>query len=313
MSFVSYTIIYRIFWFFHKAGVAGLACKQVIYNVLPEEVLRYGEEHSFPIFLIEEGSWFENIIFEIMTAVEQDDARYLSEDLLRNMVHGTAAAGDIDTARRGISLLLRRSVSALYLKSPELDIARIYRAYYMSKHLKKKALVIRYDGGLFLLITSDRSTEEAHRVVLQEALEQLRIPSEASHTLLSQVHPAGNLDVAIRQAWYGRMAGFVRGEGLSRYEELGAYAALMPLAGTTELREYAARCREQLDGYQETISAYVKGGGDILTAAAALHCHANTVRYRLARMKELLGSPDRTDHELFRDLAVAYMVWMMEE
>jgi hypothetical protein len=64
----------------------------VIYNVLPEEVLRYGEEHSFPIFLIEEGSWFENIIFEIMTAVEQDDARYLSEDLLRNMVHGTAAA-----------------------------------------------------------------------------------------------------------------------------------------------------------------------------------------------------------------------------
>ncbi len=30
-------------------------------------------------------------------------------------------------------------------------------------------------------------------------------------------------------------------------------------------------------------------------------------------MKELLGSPDRTDHELFRDLAVAYMVWMMEE
>ncbi|MBQ1471760.1 MAG: helix-turn-helix domain-containing protein, partial [Eubacterium sp.] len=53
-------------------------------------------------------------------------------------------------------------------------------------------------------------------------------------------------------------------------------------------------------------------GGDILTAAA-LHCHANTVRYRLARMKELLGSPDRTDHELFRDLAVAYMVWMMEE
>ena len=145
MSFVSYTIIYRIFWFFHKAGVAGLACKQVIYNVLPEEVLRYGEEHSFPIFLIEEGSWFENIIFEIMTAVEQDEARYLSEDLLRNMVHGTAAAGDIDTA------------------------------------------------------------------------------------------------------------------------------------------------------------------------AAALHCHANTVRYRLARMKELLGSPDRTDHELFRDLAVAYMVWMMEE
>ena len=40
---------------------------------------------------------------------------------------------------------------------------------------------------------------------------------------------------------------------------------------------------------RETALAYVRHGGNAVEMAAALHLHPQTVRYRVARLRELLG------------------------
>jgi DNA-binding PucR family transcriptional regulator len=40
---------------------------------------------------------------------------------------------------------------------------------------------------------------------------------------------------------------------------------------------------------RETALAYVRHGGNSVAMAAALHVHPQTARYRVARLRELLG------------------------
>ncbi|MDD6881494.1 MAG: PucR family transcriptional regulator ligand-binding domain-containing protein [Firmicutes bacterium] len=140
--------------FLKKSGVGAFAYKQILFETLPEDVIAYADKNDFPIFSFRDGAWFENIIFEVMAAVEKDDARYLSEAHIEKMIKGEATQEEVDNIRRGVSLLIDRAVSAGYVKMPELDANRVLRSFYMSKNLKEKVLVSKYEEGIFVLITT---------------------------------------------------------------------------------------------------------------------------------------------------------------
>lgn len=302
------SIILPAIQFLHKSGVSAFAYKQVIFEELPPEVLIFAEKENFPIFAYKTGTWFENIIFDVLDAVERDDARYLSKKLISQMIHGTVSQSEIDCACRGISLFLNKTVSAAYIKTPDLDPTRIFRAYYMSKNLRDKVLVSKYEEGIFVLITTSTCTEESHRLILDEACQILSIPFSSADIMLSRIHPAKKLNKAYQEAYYGWAANLLSIRKTTSYESLGVYTAIMPLADSSELISFAKNYMQKLKGFEDTITAYINNGGDIVAASVDLCCHANTVRYRLGKMKELVGAKDETDHELFRDLSIAYVV-----
>ncbi len=291
-----------------ESGVSAFAYKKVLFQTLPQEAISYAEENDFPIFSYQDGTWFENIIFDVMTAVERDDARYLSETHIEKMIQAAASQEEIDNIRRGISLLLDKSISAAYIKTPQLDAVRVFRAYYLSKNLREKLLAAKYEDGIFILITTSKWNETSHRIILDEACQALSLPVSAPDLALSRLHPAQELDKAFREAYYAWTAGLVSHRKISSYEAMGAYSAILPLAGTPELKSYANSYLDKLSGYADTIKAYIHNGGDVVATSLDLHCHANTVRYRLNKMKTLADAPNETDHELFRDLSIAYLV-----
>lgn len=292
----------------NESGVSAFAFKSVFFDNLPEEVIAYANENSFPIFSYKDGTWFENIIFQVMSAVEKDDARYLSEVHIEKMIKNTITQSEIDNIRRGISLLLSKTVSAVYIKSSDLDASGVFRAYYMSKSLRDKILVAKYNDGVFVLITTSTWNEKTHRVILDEACQLLSLPVNAESLVLSGMYPATELHKAFREAYYGWAAGLLSLRKVTSYENLGVYSALLPLSSSSELKTYAQSYLSRLKGYEETIEAYINNGGDIIATSINLNCHANTIRYRLSKMKELAGAEDETDHELFRDLSIAYAV-----
>jgi len=54
-------------------GVSCFAYKTVLMDALPDEVIEYSNAHDFPIFSFGTDTYFENIIYEIMDAVQADD------------------------------------------------------------------------------------------------------------------------------------------------------------------------------------------------------------------------------------------------
>lgn len=294
--------------FLKKSGVGAFAYKQILFEALPKEVIEYADKNDFPIFSFKEGAWFENIIFEVMAAVEKDDARYLSEAHIEKMIKGEATQEEVDNIRRGVSLLIDRAVSAGYIKMPELDANRVLRSFYISKNLKEKVLVSKYEEGVFILITTSNWKEESHRIILEEVCQSLSLPVKAKNIILSRMHSATELDKAFREGYFAWIAGLIDLRKVSNFEDLGVYSAALLLANTPELKGFSKGYMAKLKGYEETVSSYIRNGGDVVATSVDMGCHSNTIRYRLNKMKEQVNAPNETDHELFRDLSIAYMV-----
>jgi PucR-like helix-turn-helix protein len=89
--------------------------------------------------------------------------------------------------------------------------------------------------------------------------------------------------------------GRVEGRGLVRADD--HLADLLLIAGGALTTRIAERRLSAFDGLtersgermRETALAYVRHGGNAVAMAAELHVHAQTARYRIARLRELLG------------------------
>jgi DNA-binding PucR family transcriptional regulator len=68
--------------------------------------------------------------------------------------------------------------------------------------------------------------------------------------------------------------------------EGSALAGRIAIKRLTSFEALTDKARERM---QETALAYVRHRGNSVEMAAALHLHPQTVRYRIARLRELLG------------------------
>jgi hypothetical protein len=90
-------------------------------------------------------------------------------------------------------------------------------------------------------------------------------------------------------------AGAISPDGLVRAED--HLAGLLLFEGSALVSRIAERRLAPLDSLTvkarermcETVLAYVRHGGNSVEMAGALHLHPQTVRYRIARLRELLG------------------------
>jgi hypothetical protein len=79
--------------------------------------------------------------------------------------------------------------------------------------------------------------------------------------------------------------------------------AVEPVAADGPLALLRQVDEERGADYVETLRAYLEHFGDIVAAADALRVHANTLRYRLRKMREIAGI-DLTDHDQRLGLAI---------
>ena len=294
----------------HEIGMACVAFKRIIYAELPADVIAFADKNDFPVFTIENDLWFENIIFDIMYAVQFDDKVYLSEEKIDSMLSGTMNRSELDIILKGVSLKLRPYVSVVFVSGDPLDADRILRSFYLLKGFHSKGLMVRYGDGLFLIITSGRRDHKGHDLIRREAFESLGIPGNVPAGM-SDVHRNTSLDRAFRESRQCWLASAVTGRSIDRFGNSGICRVLLPAVHSEEAPAFA---KDILDAFadnrdlQETAVEYVASGGDIAKAGAALHCHRNTIRYRLGRIRELTGLQNVTDSELYLQLKTALII-----
>ena len=148
-------------------------------------------------------------------------------------------------------------------------------------------------SGLAILSTDSDAAESS----LREWLASCRL----LHPRLSNSIPAASdVPLALRQAqWTTRVAQETAREVLS-FDQLGFDRLLFPSADAPDLDVsgplHKLRAEATALGFdpRETLEAFLDAGGNIRDAARDLHVHANTLRYRLARLEKSVISTSVT-------------------
>lgn len=305
----------------YEMGTAAFAYKDIIYGQLPQEVIKFSNEKGYPIFTFGQNVYFENIIYEVMDAVQQEDTLILAEQNILKMIERQLPKEEISQISKSISLFFKEYAMAVYIKPPKdgekLDIRRILRSFYLNKSLKNKCMLCRYRKGLFMILTSDFAEAEKFEVILKEALESLSLEAQKLFVCRSKVHrPYEELDRCLRESWHTYAASVIDGRDYKRYEKIGTFRYLVPLAGSYAMGQFAEEMLAPLldkEEFLNTCLTFVHNKGDLGATAAACACHPNTIRYRLSKIRELTGLIGETEAEFYAELSAAVRIYRLRK
>jgi len=167
-----------------------------------------------------------------------------------------------------------------------------------------------------IVASSEAGADLSLRVLLTDFVQRLGNGAEAQVVLGVGGHAAGARDlphsrqqadaavrVARRSPRHGRVVSIDDVAPQALLVRVSDALAAEPAAagGPLALLRQADEARGA--DYVETLRAYLEHFGDIAAAADALRVHANTLRYRLRKMREIAGI-DLTDHDQRLGLAI---------
>ena len=314
----------------YASGVSGFAYKTVIYSNLPEEVNDFSEEHNFPIFCFGKDTYFENIIFEVMNAVQSDDTNLLTESTIKKMIENDLSKSQVYFLSKNVSLKFKEYAMGVYIKDSSddfcADIDRHLKNFYLNRNLNDKALICKYEDGIFAVLTACQPKHDSFSLILDDLLTFLNPSGNTEATYgskpgfkvsCSNIHmPHENLDLCFRESYFTYLASSAESRDFHCYSSIGTYQFLIPQRDTDVMQAYIENIigplKERPD-YFETVHRLVLCGCDTSLTADFFGCHQNTIRYRLGKIKALLHLESETEQDFYAVLAAAMRLYLIKE
>ncbi len=301
-------------------GAAGIGCKTILYPKLPAEVIAYAEKHNFPIFTFGKDTYYENIVYEISDAIQTDDRNLLTDENIDAMILGALSKNKVYTIAKNLRISFKRNCRAYFIAGDSEtfgeNVPRYCSSFYLNRNIGNKGILTPYRGGMFMILTSPKDGEKAFEIMASDILSYLNIPEPFS-CCASRVHrPFESLDKCFRESYNTYLASLAQERNYESFDDIGVYEILVSDRNSAQMEEYMLRYLSPImdkPDYMEAAFTLVKCGGDIAKAAASYGCHQNTIRYKIARMRELTGTCGESEQEFYMNLSLAVRIYRLRQ
>lgn len=295
-------------------GVSGLAIKNIYYDTLPKEVVNLSNEMGFPIFIFDNSAYFEDIITEVMDRIRLVNHYELIEAKLEILLSKPLDRSTVKELAVELNPRFKEQCYALFVtKRHYFSVTDLNQTIQMIKShpmFEKESMVVRFRNGILIIFSEDQMAYESH---LMKNVTRYELENDQYLIGVSTLYPQiSDLDRVIQESLMAHKVALIEGKTLVQFDETGVYRLLLPFHDDYWMRRYHQTIIMPLKQYDqsyqsglfETAMTYVNAAGDIKKTAQDLFIHANTVRYRLSKIKELL-SLDAAEGELFTQLNLA--------
>ena len=308
-----------------EMGIACLCYKPIFYKELPREVIEYSEEHDFPIFVITDDAFFEDIVLAVKKEAGLDMTETEIEEAFERILKGQISENEMERLRHMVLPADGKYVQAALFESggePGLydrdHMVRYIRRLSLEPKYSERVSLTRFRKGGLMLMTRESADGPDLDVLMKDAAIACGIPLEKAVIGLSEVLDKRDFTEAVYEAFWTLQAAKINGEDLEKYRDMGVYRLLAPEMGSGKLirsaKDFLRPLVEEADETSdllETAREYVLSNCDLNEAAGRLYCHKNTVRYRVRKIHEMTAS--QLSEEDFREsLVLAVRVLLLE-
>lgn len=280
-------------------GVAGLLIKTAYFKTLPQAILAMANRLGTPLLLFDD-TYIEEVILEVTELIRGSRHFAGHEREIDALMGGGLSAGQVRDLVRRIDPIGARAYG-VYALSPRGHLSsledRLYDALYGEEGMSNRFLCLAWRRMLLVLCRLAPGEEHGE---LSALLMQAQVDEAQLLIGESFAGDAPSLGMALCEAVYAAKAARFTNAPRMTARELGLYAYLLPMSESAFIREQCAEGLRLLHAYDEqshasltqTAQAYVENGMEIAATARALYQHPNTVRYRLSKIRALLGAGD---------------------
>ena len=303
--------------------VAGLVLNVGPYiPATPPEVIELAEQLGFPLFELPWEVKLVEVTKEICNHIMSQQVEEKSiQDILESILYGDCSQPDLLTSRAALYdydlakphrvLFVRYGGSLPTVKAnlaieqkvleDKLQLQQIVNDTF--RRVGKKVLSTARSDRLALLLPSDGSMQEAHKVdtiaqnILQASQEKLK-PMQLHIGWGSPFDQLPSAKKSLEQAELALKVAMASGKKrYFGYESLGFYKVLFNVSNRKELESYRSEVLGPLNEYDKrhggellpTLAAFLEDTENLLIVADKLHIHRNTLRYRLQKVEEITG------------------------
>ncbi|TKI52978.1 PucR family transcriptional regulator [Lysinibacillus mangiferihumi] len=297
---------------------SALAYKPVIYNELPEEVLALANAHHFPILRFGGDEFFEKIILETMAYAKTQDYTFFLETIMKRLINEDVSAEQITSFLQQLNKPFEKYVFVANFQMQAVSNAQWMQSFLQLEPLLKTGVICKYKNSLFILMTN-LSQHFQFEKFLNEWLTIYDISTDKLTVGYSQVHSTQTaLHLAVREAFAARLMAEIDMTPTCHYTQLGSDSLLIelhrkdPQFAMHYVKNYLGPLLdEKVDtDFINTAITYIAKKGNIKEVAVAHFCHPNTIRYRMAKIRQLVAPLDN-DYVFYERLSAAVKLYLL--
>lgn len=298
-----------------QSGVSGLAVKNIYFDRLPDEVIEYADYCDFPIFIFDNSVFFEDIITDIRDVLRDLEKGTELEYQLNSMLESNASGEDITALFHKTIGFSRSPFLVIYFRertgAANSDLLAVLERFRSIGSGTIKGL-FRFNRGLLMVYEAGSCNEALYKADLT----YLGINTENYHIGRSAISDhESSYKTAVQQAIWASRAACAEGLVEMRYPEIGLYKLIIPFFQNNLYEEFLKQTLQPIIDYDhkhgtglfETAKLYISNGGDVFKTAHELFQHSNTIRYRINKIRSLLGL-EASEVAFHEQLSVAFRI-----
>jgi len=302
-------------------NVSAIAYKTAIFDKLPEDVIEFADRENLPILEFGGDEFFERVIFDIMSAINREEAVSRNTSDLRRLIDGDMPRKQVRMLVYDINPDFRKYAVAVNVRDLRRDITKDRIFAEVSPRLREKTSVIKYEDTYMLILTQDEDDSNKFDALLADMYAAYDIIGDSTVVGISRIRPCrDNLDILVREAIWSRIVAEISEEKEKRFKNIGMYQFIAPNIENEAIAEFTDRRmqiifdldKEAGDEFFGTAVAYVKAGGDVGRTSELTYCHKNTVRYRLRKIQEKFEL-EYSDKEFYQELSFAVKAFLFRK
>lgn len=312
--------IYSSFSKLIDIGVSAIAIKTIFFQELPQSVIDLADEREVPILFFS-SIYIEDVILNITDYLRSSTNYNYYESLIDSVLHKSEDTTSLNELMSDIVSEQYQQLSCMYISyKGSID------NFSMQRNLNKMQLhknnlsysndifFFKYKKGiLFLYLYKDSFSSIIIRQNWEKLLLDLSIEKHRFFIGISdQLLPSRKINIAIQRSLYANQSAISKGNEIVLYNELYLDNLILPLTENSYVREYLGDLLHLLKGHpssqtsnlSETLNAYVACNYRIDKTAQMLYQHPNTIRYRINKIKSMIGIPNDIEFQMIALLMV---------
>jgi len=295
---------------------SGMCIIRRYYESLPEDIANLANELNFPIIMVNRNTAYADMIHDITRAILSIDYYHIAISII-NDIRSEENRENIVSLAYTLNNKIKNNLIVFCLKTEGLNDDKLK---YLSTNINsiEDSFNVQYYNKLMIFISSDvKFTDDAIEKHISKYVYIIE-KYFANNYSLGVSNYYDNLKYVkecIEEALIScKVSSVVRGN-IMQYKDIGTYKILLDINNRATLEKFYDEIMKPLEEYdeiksgrlKETLLNYVKNDGDINRTAEDLFQHQNTIRYRVNRVKQLLGFEEE-NIRFFENISLAYKI-----
>ena len=300
---------------YNKFNSSGLCIINRYFKTIPQEVANYANEVNYPIIMVEWSVAYADIITDVSRAILSSQNNHVAISIINDILNEDDPENIMSLAYT-LNNKFYDNIVVFCLKTVMCEESKIRFLIGNLNNIKNLYCVSYYDNVLICISSQSKITDkdiDLHinniKNVVERSLKDYYIGISNSYESLK------NLKDAIEEALTACKVSKITKNKVEIYSKIGSYQLLLDIKNKNTLKKFYNELIGPLIEYDEnkngklveTLFTYVQNDGDIGKTAFDLFQHENTIRYRILKVKQLLGLTEESI-KFYETISLAYKI-----